>query len=117
MRDGDPVAWDAGPATWGTIPPPLGAGLAEDATALARYAAAADRELATLPAAPQRDRRQRDAAARILRAARTLRDRFIAQHAEAVYDELTGACSVHLRIDALARAAADRFPGLVPTRA
>ncbi|MFC9842956.1 (3,5-dihydroxyphenyl)acetyl-CoA 1,2-dioxygenase DpgC [Streptomyces sp. NPDC060223] len=91
--------------------------MAEDATALARYAAAADRELATLPAVPQRDRRQRDAAARILRAARTLRDRFIAQHAEAVYDELTGARSVHLRIDALARAAADRFPGLVPTRA
>ncbi|MFV2104382.1 (3,5-dihydroxyphenyl)acetyl-CoA 1,2-dioxygenase DpgC [Micromonospora sp. LOL_024] len=48
---------------------------------------------------------------------RALRHRFLHRHAAAVYDRLTDGRTRHRRIADLVYAAADRFPGLVPTRA
>ena len=48
--------------------------------------------------------------------ARTARSRFLREHAGRVYDELTAHRTVHLRLDELVYLAAERFPGLVPTR-
>ncbi|MEV6986101.1 enoyl-CoA hydratase/isomerase family protein [Sphaerisporangium sp. NPDC051017] len=65
-----------------------------------------------LLARPLPDRR-RDAVTRACRAART---RFMAAHAEGVYDELTDGRRRYARLDELAYAAAERYPGLTPTR-
>ncbi|MGH3739442.1 MAG: (3,5-dihydroxyphenyl)acetyl-CoA 1,2-dioxygenase DpgC, partial [Micromonosporaceae bacterium] len=48
-------------------------------------------------------------------AARALRAAFLDRHADAVYDELTAGRTRELRLDALCRAAATAFPGLLPT--
>jgi thioesterase DpgC len=47
--------------------------------------------------------------------ARQSRVRFLHQHADAVYDALTGNRSRFVRINELVEAAAQQFPGLVPT--
>lgn len=44
------------------------------------------------------------------------RQAFLQAHAEAVYDELTGGFSEAVRVEELVYRAADRYPGLVPTR-
>jgi thioesterase DpgC len=44
------------------------------------------------------------------------RDRFLRSNAEAIYDELTDGLSKTLRDDQLLEAAAERYPGLVPSR-
>ncbi|MPY39600.1 enoyl-CoA hydratase/isomerase family protein [Streptomyces phyllanthi] len=71
--------------------------------------------LAALPEPGQRSPEQRATAAAAKDAARALRCRFMDAHAEAVYDELTDGRTRHLRLAALAEAAAGAFPGLVPT--
>ena len=43
------------------------------------------------------------------------RDHFLRANAEAIYDELTDGLSRAVRVEDLLEAAADRFPGLVPT--
>lgn len=48
--------------------------------------------------------------------ARTLRCAFLDAHVDAVHDELTDNRTRHLRLAELCAAAADAFPGLVPTR-
>ena len=45
------------------------------------------------------------------------RDRFLREHAEEVYDELTGGLQEPLRVEALLERAAERYPGLTPTPA
>jgi (3,5-dihydroxyphenyl)acetyl-CoA 1,2-dioxygenase len=45
------------------------------------------------------------------------RDRFLREHAEEVYDELTGGLQEPLRVEALLERAAGRYPGLTPTAA
>ncbi|MFJ2955486.1 enoyl-CoA hydratase/isomerase family protein [Streptomyces sp. NPDC087270] len=50
-------------------------------------------------------------------ACRALRARFIGRHADAVYDELTDRRTARPRLADLLHRAADRYPGLVPTRA
>ena len=49
--------------------------------------------------------------------ARAERDEHLRHHVEAIYDELTDGLRRPLRLSALVYAAAERFPGLVPTRA
>ena len=71
--------------------------------------------LARLPARPARDERESAAAQAIGSALTSARERFLAIHAEAVYDELTR--SGPLRDEALVQAAAERFPRLTPDRA
>ena len=73
--------------------------------------------LSILPVPDQRSAEQRAEGAAAKEAARTLRHTFLERHVEAVYDELTEGRTRHLRVAELAQAAAEAFPGLVPTTA
>lgn len=69
--------------------------------------------VATLPPKPQRNGNETAAAALILVRAREARERFLAVHAEAVYDEITA--REMLRVEDLVFAAAAAVPGLAPS--
>lgn len=71
--------------------------------------------LEALPAPGARSPGQRAEAAAALDGARTERARFLARHAEDVYDELTAARSRYLSLGELVEAAAEAYPGLLPT--
>ena len=73
------------------------------------------RLLARLPRPAARQNRDRDATRLIQETARDARVRFLRQYADAVYDVLTGNRSRFVRVEELMVAAAERFPGLVPT--
>ena len=70
--------------------------------------------LGNLPAKPLRNQEQAKAAETIGKKARDARQRFLARHVAAVYQRLTQDYSRFIRVEALVRAAADEFPGLVP---
>lgn len=84
---------------------------------LADVAASVDDLLASLPRPTARSAAQRAQATAALDVARNMRVRFMARHTEAVYDRLTSARTASLRIAELVGAAAEEFPGLVPTTA
>src|SRR5262245_18285108 len=67
-----------------------------------------------LPAKPRRNDAETAAAAALLASAREHRERFLAAHAEALYDHLTRNRSLFLRVDALVMEAASAVPGLTP---
>jgi len=71
--------------------------------------------LQRLPPKPRRNDAEAAAAAALLTSAREHRERFLAAHAEALYDRLTRNRSVFLRLDALVLEAATLVPGLTPT--
>ncbi|MCP2343575.1 (3,5-dihydroxyphenyl)acetyl-CoA 1,2-dioxygenase DpgC [Actinomadura rupiterrae] len=67
------------------------------------------------PAPAERTPAQRAALAAEADGVRRMRMRFMDEHAEEVYDRLTDGRTRDLRIDELVTAAADAYPGLVPT--
>jgi thioesterase DpgC len=71
--------------------------------------------LGALPRPGARSPSQRAEAAAALGEARTQRARFLARYAEDVYDELTGSRSRYLSLTELVEAAAEAYPGLLPT--
>ncbi|MFF4760327.1 (3,5-dihydroxyphenyl)acetyl-CoA 1,2-dioxygenase DpgC [Streptomyces sp. NPDC001292] len=83
--------------------------------ALTEAAEHADKVTAALPAPGARDPEQRAEADAAKNAARALRARFLDAHAEAVYDRLTDGRTASPRLPELVAAAADAFPGLVPS--
>ncbi|MEU2425706.1 (3,5-dihydroxyphenyl)acetyl-CoA 1,2-dioxygenase DpgC [Streptomyces sp. NPDC007851] len=85
-----------------------------DAAALRTHTNRVEDLLATLPPVPERDERQRTAAADAHRGARWLRSRFLAAHVDGVHHTLTDG-GPHPRIAELAGRAATAVPGLVPT--
>ncbi|MBP0452706.1 enoyl-CoA hydratase/isomerase family protein [Kitasatospora sp. RG8] len=95
----------------------MGGDLATARAALAAAAAHTEDLLAILPDPPERSTAQRAAAAEAVDATRTLREAFLRTHVDAVHDELTAGRTLHLRLAELADAAAEAFPGLVPTAA
>jgi len=102
---------------WEQAPPVFHGDLAGDRAAAAAYYARG-RELAThLPGKPARNAAERVLAARLHAGLRSVRDAFLRRHAEAVYADLTGGLRRFVRVEELVYAAADRYPGLVPTRA
>jgi thioesterase DpgC len=92
------------------------AGFAEDCGRYSRYWESAAARLARLPQKPSRVAEEAHEADRILREAREARGRFLAAHAGAVYDRLTGNRSRFVRVEDLVYDAAALVPGLVPTR-
>ncbi|MEU1885875.1 (3,5-dihydroxyphenyl)acetyl-CoA 1,2-dioxygenase DpgC [Micromonospora rifamycinica] len=106
-----------GAPVWEAAAPGLSGVLDDDARALAGYVAVGERALAGLPPKAGRDGPQRQAADRVHTACRAARRTFLARHVDAVYDLLTDGRTSHLRLPALVRAAAERFPGLVPSTA
>ncbi|MCQ4083507.1 enoyl-CoA hydratase/isomerase family protein [Streptomyces sp. RB6PN25] len=102
---------------FGARAPEFDGDLDGDRAALARYAAAGEELLAALPSRPGRDATQRRSAEAVLAACRACRRDFLGRHTEAVYDLLTDGRTRQVRLPELVYTAADRFPGLVPTRA
>ncbi|KUJ59734.1 enoyl-CoA hydratase [Streptomyces albus subsp. albus] len=90
--------------------------MGKDADTLERYARRAEEPLAALPAKPDRTPDQQERAQAWHDAARRLRARFMRRHADAVYEQLTDGGRRHPRLDELVYAAAEAYPGLVPTR-
>lgn len=84
---------------------------------LARAAEHTEDLLSMLPVPDQRSAGQRAQGAAAKDAVRTLRHTFLERHVEEVYDELTEGRTRHLRVAELSQAAAEAFPGLVPTAA
>ncbi|GAA3079426.1 hypothetical protein GCM10020000_76400 [Streptomyces olivoverticillatus] len=80
------------------------------------YLTASTEAIETLPPRPERSERQLAQAETLHGQARLLRRRFLALHADRVYAELTDGLTLHPRLDRLVELAAERFPGLVPTR-
>ncbi len=70
-----------------------------------------------LPQKPKRNSAEAAAAQLILDTAREQRERFLAVHAEALYDKLTRNRSKFIRLEDLVFAAAAAVPGLTPTAA
>ena len=91
--------------------------LREDSTAASRDFAELRGALERLPAKPERSPAQQEEASRLLAAGRQAREEFLGRHAARVYAELTDGRRRELRVAELVYAAAERFPGLVPTRA
>lgn len=102
-------AWRPPQASWSGSPE-------TDAAALAELAAAGEKQLAALPAKPQRDADQQERADQIHGVCRRARSEFLARHAEHVYATVTEGLRLRLRLSELAFEAAEQFPGLLPTR-
>ena len=105
-----------GPATADEARPRFAGHLDDDAATLAAHVGRAEDVLATLPVPAGRNPVQERAAADVHATSRTARRGFLALHADAVYDLLTDGRARRVRLPELVYAAADRFPGLVPTR-
>ncbi|HEU5110508.1 MAG TPA: hypothetical protein VFT95_18360, partial [Micromonosporaceae bacterium] len=96
--------------------PPEPAGrLATDWPRLRDYLAATRDAVAGLPPLPRRTAPARATAECLVTNGRRARARFLAVHAASVCDEATGGRG--LRLDPVAYAIADAFPGLAPSRA
>ena len=76
-----------------------------------------DALLQRLPAKPKRSQAEAAAAQAILGAARAQRERFLAAHGQALYDELTRNRTRFVRLEDLVFEAAAAVPGLAPTAA
>jgi thioesterase DpgC len=102
---------------WSVAAPQETADFPEDCARYSRYWERSAALLARLPAKPQRSAEETQAAEEIKREARAARSRFLAAHAESLYDRLTQNRSRFLRVEKLVYEAASLVPGLVPTRA
>jgi thioesterase DpgC len=92
-------------------------GLTADARIMTDYAARGDAILRRLPPKPGRGDQEQAVAAALLASLRVVRERFLAAYAEPLYAALTDGYRRFVRVDELVAAAAERFPGLVPTGA
>ncbi len=98
--------------------PPRDTGdFAGDCARYSRFWESSAARLARLPAKPARNADEAQAAEQIKREARAARSRFLAAHAETVYDRLTQKRSRFIRVEELVYDAATLVPGLAPTRA
>jgi thioesterase DpgC len=111
-------------STWTTAEPrfpvegaPTAGELAHNARAAARYYAQGEALLRRLPAKPQRDARAQAAAEALKVRLREVRTRFLRAYGEPVYTELTHGYHDFVRAEELVYEAAERYPGLTPTRA
>lgn len=85
------------------------------ARALAELSAEGEAALARLPEPARRSAAQREVARQLHDESRRARSRFLAEHAEEVYDLLTDGRTRRPRLGGLLSAAAQEFAGLVPT--
>jgi (3,5-dihydroxyphenyl)acetyl-CoA 1,2-dioxygenase len=93
------------------------AALAADADRLRRHVERGETLLARLPDWPARTIPEQTSARAVREALRAVRLAFLRVHAGGVYAALTGDFARFPRVDELCYAAAERYPGLVPTRA
>jgi (3,5-dihydroxyphenyl)acetyl-CoA 1,2-dioxygenase len=103
-------------ASWAAAQIERTADFETDRARYSRFFDRCDDLLQRLPPKPRRNDAEAAAAAVLLASAREHRERFLAAHAEALYDRLTCNRSLFLRVDALVMEAASAVPGLTPTR-
>ena len=87
-----------------------------DCARYSRYWEASAARLAKLPGKPARNAEETQTAESIKRETRAARSRFLAAHADAVYDRLTRNRTRFVRVEDLVYEAAALVPGLAPTR-
>ena len=104
-------------ASWAAAQVQQATDFESDRASYSRFFHHCDDLLRRLPPKPRRNDAEAAAASALLTSAREHRERFLAAHAEALYDRITHNRSLFLRVDALAREAASAVPGLTPTRA
>jgi enoyl-CoA hydratase/carnithine racemase len=102
---------------WTAIAPPATGSFAADAQAASEFLTRGEELLGHLPPRPQRGQDEQASAQAIIDALNHTRERFLRVHAEELYSELTGDLTRPLRDEELLFEAAERFPGLAPTRA
>ena len=102
---------------WAAAAPRETADLAHDRHRYADFWKKCTTLIEHLPFKPKRNQAEADAAHFILTAGREQRERFLAAHAEALYNELTANRSHFVRLEDLVIAAAAAVPGLTPTPA
>lgn len=95
--------------------PAIGEDLPEARRTLADAAERADAVLAGLPAPADRAPEQQTLATDAKNAARTVRDRFLEQHGETVYRQLTDGHRIDMRLPELVAGATAEWPGLLPS--
>jgi enoyl-CoA hydratase/carnithine racemase len=103
-------------AAWEQSAPADGVGFAADTRAASEFLTQGERLLARLPARRDRNDAEAETAARLTGILDAERCRFMRGHTEDVYAALTGDLRRAVRDEELVYAAAERFPGLVPTR-
>ena len=99
---------------WLAMTPAAGQSFAQDRVAFSAFWQSALALLAKLPAKAHRTAAEQQAAQLLLDTARESREQFLRSHVTGVYDELTGQRQHLHRVEDLAAAAAQAFPGLVP---
>jgi thioesterase DpgC len=104
-------------AGWEGAAPVSGLGFDADAAASSGYLTRGDDLLARLSRRSERSEAEDEAAAAINTALDAERIRFMRAHADAVYSALTDDLRRAVRDEDLVYAAAERYPGLTPTRA
>lgn len=87
-----------------------------DRKAFTKFWAATVRTLDSLPDKASRNEAQQEAANLLLDQSRKTREKFMGRYVSAVYDALTSERRQYLRVDELVAAAAEQFPGLVPSK-
>jgi (3,5-dihydroxyphenyl)acetyl-CoA 1,2-dioxygenase len=110
LSEQEVAAWrSATPTTLGSFP--------AAARATCDFLTRGEELLGRLPARPERSEAQQAAAAELIAFLNGARTDFMRAYAADVYAALTDDMRLSLRVDELAYAAADLYPGLVPTRA
>jgi thioesterase DpgC len=104
-------------AAWRAAAPAPAGPFEADAAAASEFLTMGEELLRRLPPRARRSEREQVAAGAIAAALDGARDRFLRVHAEGVYAALTDGLSRELRDERLVYDAAERFPGLTPTRA
>jgi thioesterase DpgC len=94
----------------------FGSNFKRDAAAATKYWRAGFDFLSKLPKKPKRTREQQLAADIIQLHCRNARERFLTNHADAIYRKLTKNLDEFVRVDELAYDAAKLVPGLTPTK-
>jgi (3,5-dihydroxyphenyl)acetyl-CoA 1,2-dioxygenase len=110
LSEQEVAAWrSATPTTLGSFP--------AAARATCDFLTRGEELLGRLPARPERGEAEQAAAAELIAFLNGARTDFMRAYAADVYAALTDDMRLSLRVDELAYAAADLYPGLVPTRA
>jgi (3,5-dihydroxyphenyl)acetyl-CoA 1,2-dioxygenase len=110
LSEQEVAAWrSATPTTLGSFP--------AAARATCDFLTRGEELLGRLPARPERSEAEQAAAAELIAFLNGARTDFMRAYAADVYAALTDDMRLSLRVDELAYAAADLYPGLVPTRA
>jgi len=102
---------------WRASAPDAAASFDDAAAATSAHLVRGEELLCLLPPRAERNEAEEGAAARLRTALDSVRAHFLRAHVEAVYDALTDDARRAVRDEDLVYAAAERFPGLTPTRA